>query len=402
MKQIKKNISINATGCSLVDTIINGVDFHSPAIKPFLSLRNGDGGLSSGELVFKENLEGFSDKTLEQILTEIDINNCFISRNIGGPAIVAMIAASQILHDKNVSFRFFQNCGNDENGEYIQDNLEKFAPAIKRENYLRIKGLTPETTVLSDPSYYKYSGERILINTVGTAGHFTSQELNDQFFEGDILFYGATALTPAIHKDLTALLIKGKVAGRINVVTTVFDFYNERLSPHERWPLGESVESYFHIDLLIVDYVEALRLSGKESIEEAIEQFKKWKLKALIVTNGSKPVFYYAEEDSALFKSKEISIQPVVILTFLKVKGHSILEGDTTGCGDNFSGGVISFIAEQLLDNRWKLDMQEAVFQGICAGASACFHLGGMYREKNQGDKLKIIQEIICSGVKSL
>lgn len=389
-----KRIRINATGCSLVDTIINGVNFSAKAIKPYLSTQKGDGGLSPGELVFRENLELYAEKTLDQIIQDINIQNCLIKKNIGGPAIVAIISAAQMLYNKGASFQFFQNYGDDENGTYLLNNLNRFAPSVKTDFYNQIKGNTAETTVLSDPSYYNNHGERTFINSIGTAGDYSSESLNDNFFAGDILVFGATALTPSIHEDLTELLKKGKLAEKINIVTTVFDFLNENRSPDKRWPLGNSTASYSFTDLLITDYIEALRLSGKSTLDKAIEQFKRWGLKALIVTNGTDPVTYYASEDSLLFTKEKTQIITVPNLIPMNIKGPKILEGDTTGCGDNFAGGVISSIIMQFMKNHSKLDLREAVILGNCTGASACFHLGGMLREKAAGEKLHIVEQI--------
>lgn len=389
------NIRINATGCSLIDTIINGVDFHSNAIKSYLSNRKGDGGLTPGELVFKEALESFSGKTLEEIITVLKLNHCSVKKNIGGPAIVALISTAQILYHRNISFRFFQNYGDDENGRYLVENLEKFAPKINRDFYTQVVGHTAETLVLSDPSYHNDQGERTFINTLGVAGDFHSGLLDDRFFDGDILLYGATALTPLIHEGLTEFLCRGKKDGKINIVTTVFDFLNEKKSPNEPWPLGRSPESYSYIDLLITDQIESLRLSGKTTIEEAIEQFRQWNLKALVITNGAEPVTYYVAETSSIFKVSELQTLRASDLLSLKFNLSNIPEGDTTGCGDNFAGGLLASIVNQILDNCNEFDLREAITWGNCTGASACFHLGGMMREKKPGEKLMLVEQIL-------
>lgn len=392
---IMKKITINATGCCLVDTILNGVDFESSAIKSYLSVNNGDGGLNPGELVFREKLEEYAGCSVDYIVDQLIDDHVSVEKNIGGPAIVALICVAQILMEMNVSFRFFQFHGDDENGEYIRRLLRDNVPQIDTSRYSAVKGATAETLVLSDPRFDGGKGERTFVNTIGTAGLFTPESLGEDFFEGEILVFGATALTPAIHKELTSLLRRGREQGKINIVTTVFDFFSESRNPDRPWPLGEGESSYPLIDLLITDYVEALRLSGTDSLHKAAEQFLSWGLPALVVTNGAEEVTYYATADSVLFEPSHPDTLPVLDLNDSRFYDDLAVSGDTTGCGDNFAGGVISHIAGALSKGDLPVSIGEAVRLGICTGASACFHLGGMWREKIPGEKKNVIDKLL-------
>jgi sugar/nucleoside kinase (ribokinase family) len=82
-------------------------------------------------------------------------------------------------------------------------------------------------------------------------------------------------------------------------------------------------------------------------------------------------------------------------------------KGDSTGCGDNFAGGVIGSLARQMLDNRqqtdyglWTmdygltLDLREACRWGIVSGGFACFYYGGTYLEEKEGEKFAYLQEL--------
>ena len=72
--------------------------------------------------------------------------------------------------------------------------------------------------------------------------------------------------------------------------------------------------------------------------------------------------------------------------------------GDTTGCGDNFMGGVLVSVARQMdADPAGPVDLEEAVVEGICAGGLALYHVGGVYAEKYPGEKQKKIEEIKSS-----
>jgi len=65
---------------------------------------------------------------------------------------------------------------------------------------------------------------------------------------------------------------------------------------------------------------------------------------------------------------------------------------DTTGCGDNFVGGVIASVVNQLISEAGKPDMNEACSWGIVSGGFACFYMGGTYFEKKPGEKIARIK----------
>ncbi|CCW70120.1 unnamed protein product, partial [Phytomonas sp. Hart1] len=73
---------------------------------------------------------------------------------------------------------------------------------------------------------------------------------------------------------------------------------------------------------------------------------------------------------------------------------NSSKRGDTTGCGDNFSGAVLAYIAECLEKGQTsgELDLQEAVAWGVASGGFACFSVGGTYLEKERGEKRRLIE----------
>ena len=174
----------------------------------------------------------------------------------------------------------------------------------------------------------------------------------------------------------------------MTIVNTVYDFRSESKRPAERWTLGETEESYRYIDLLITDREEAFGLSGETDIRGAISFFRKKGLPALIITNGSQPVHLYSEGD-AFGHLATISL-PVS----RKVTGELAhrLGGDTTGCGDNFAGGIIASVAVQMSEGAHPPDLLEACAWGIVSGGFACFYIGGTYMEKEEGEKLSQIK----------
>src|SRR5690554_940274 len=255
-----KQIEVAGVGCCLVDYLFNNITFTSEAFSKYSSKKSGDGGLTPGQLVFAEEFEKFSNQHIESAIQEITHGKPPDKVNIGGPGIVALIHAAQMLENTGCQVRFYGGRGEDEAGEYLQSSLAK--TLVNIDNYKRVNGATPSTVVLSDPGFHEGTGERTFINSIGAAGNYLPEYLDDRFFSSDVVVFGGTALVPSIHDNLTELLTRAKANGCVTVVNTVYDFRNQKANPHKKWPLGASDDSYRNIDLLITNHEEALRLSG--------------------------------------------------------------------------------------------------------------------------------------------
>jgi sugar/nucleoside kinase (ribokinase family) len=381
-----KKIIVSGTGCCLVDRLFSGINFGDNTFKPFLSKSRGDGGLTPGHLVFEEEFEKFCNAPLDAVLNKISGARNHDKVNIGGPSIVSLINAAQLTGREICEIRFFGRGGNDEAGRYLLSSLKK--TPVTLHDYKLIDKRTPSTVVLSDPGFNEGNGERIFINSIGAAWDYSPGDLPDSFFDSDIVVFGGTALTPQIHDNLTTLLKMAKSRGCFTIINTVFDFRNEKSDPGKRWPLGESDESYKYIDLIISDREEALRLSGTGGTEPASVFFREKGVSSFIITDGADEITAYSDgrffSDSGLFKmpvSKKIKDE-------LKYP-H---EGDTTGCGDNFAGGVIASVVIQLAKGLTPPNLEEACCWGIVSGGFTCFYLGGTYFERSPGDKLSILE----------
>jgi sugar/nucleoside kinase (ribokinase family) len=66
--------------------------------------------------------------------------------------------------------------------------------------------------------------------------------------------------------------------------------------------------------------------------------------------------------------------------------------GDSTGCGDNFAGGVIASIAEQIALGNKVFDFKEACRLGIVSGGFAGLYYGGTWQEREPGEKRRLLQ----------
>jgi len=387
---MNKKIIIAGTGCALADYLYTGVQFNSPVFLKYLSRQDGDGGLAPGKLVFTEELEKFSGISYSEISKELTGGKTPEAVNIGGPGLVSLINASQLLPVDEFEVRFYGGTGNDGTAEFIEQLVRK--TPLNIDHYCRIsEKRTPFTDVLSDPTYDNNHGERTFINNIGAAWDYTPDLLPEDFFDADIVCFGGTALVPMIHDNLTTLLTRAKEKGCLTVVNTVFDFRNEKRNPGQPWPLVDQPEDYRLIDLLIMDCEESLKISGWKSIEEAAQYFVDLDITTLVITNGAKE--FYVFSNGKLFGKAELQKLPVSQRVSHDFKNNPGSKGDTTGCGDNFAGGIISSLARQLkTEEVGKLNLTEAIAWGVSSGAFACYYVGGTYIEHEEGEKCKIVE----------
>jgi sugar/nucleoside kinase (ribokinase family) len=381
-----KQIEISGVGCCLVDYLYNNISFTSEIFSKYVSKRSGDGGLTPGQLVFAEEFEKFSGQDFESTIREITKGKPADKVNIGGPGIVALIQAAQMLEETGCRVRFYGGRGEDETGKYLQSSLAK--TPVNIDNYKRVNGATPSTVVLSDPHFQEGSGERVFINSIEAAGNYLPKYLDARFFSSDVVVFGGTALVPAIQDNLTDLLAQSKDEGCITVVNTVYDFRNQKANPDKKWPMGKSDDSYSNIDLLITNHEEALRLSEKTALNDALIFFRNLGTGAVMVTNGAKNITLFAAKNS-IFRETELTEMPVSEAISEELnKSHS---GDTTGCGDNFAGGAIASLGLQLQNGSTKINLKEAASWGIVSGGFSCFYMGGTFHQKEPGEKQKRI-----------
>jgi sugar/nucleoside kinase (ribokinase family) len=392
-----RKIKVSGVGCCLVDRIYDHMDFKSETFSRYMSRIHGDGGLIPGALEFEENLEHFAGRKFVEILPELTSGKAADKENVGGPCIVALINAAQITGGK-AEFSFYGCSGDDGVGNELRNALSK--TPVNLDHYRIEKGAeTASTTVLSDPGFDEGHGERIFVNTIGASWKYMPEELDASFYDSDIAVFGGTALVPSIHKDLDRLLLKAKNAGCLTIVNTVYDTLDDRANPGKRWPLGSSDEAYKSIDLLIADREEALHLSGCSNIDDALRFFRDKGTKAAIVTNGSKKTSYFSV--GGRFKEVGDSKMPVSEAVVERL-GKGNIKGDTTGCGDNFAGGVIASLALQMVGGRKKLDLSDACCLGTVCGGFACFYYGGTFMEQHAGEKLDLIKPYYDSFQKQL
>ena len=389
-----KKIKIAGTGCALADFLYNDIDFTSPEFKKYHTKKEGDGGLSPGKLVFTEELEKFASKKYPQIISDIAKGRQADTFNIGGPSLVSLIHAAQMLPGEKFEVNYYGISGKDETAAKIEELLRKTPVGFS--NYLpKSKKTTPFTHVLSDPNFENGNGERTFINNIGAAWDLTPNKLPGDFFSAEIVCFGGTALTPNIHDNLHVLLKKVKLYSGITIVNTVYDFRNEKQNPKIPWPLGDTEKSFPNIDILIMDNEEAMRISGGSNISEMLEFFRK-NTSAFIITRGPDTTLFFSKGTLFEKESGELPVSSEVLKNIQTKK----YKGDTTGCGDNFVGGVIASIAGQLRQKKKILNLKEVVVSGICSGGFACSYTGGTFFEKKAGEKKNKV-DLLVKGYKN-
>jgi sugar/nucleoside kinase (ribokinase family) len=396
-------IRIAGAGCCLMDLLYPAADFSSPAFVSARSRREGDGGLSPGKLVFAEDAERFTGRpfveTLSGIVGGAD-DGAEASKNVGGPSVVSLIHAAQMLEGEDAVVSYYGATGDDDLGRELRSLLGRTSLDLSR--LTSRKGASPSTFVLSDPRWDSGRGERCFVNRIGAASEYGPKDLGDDFFDADIVALGGTALVPALHEGLPGLLSETRRRGALAIVNTVFDYRAERADPLGPWPLGGSLpgtprtdgESYASCDLLVMDRDEALRLSGTRELRAALGFFQSSGVGAFAITRGGESVLAWAGKGR--FEAMGLREFPVSERASRARSASASAKatggGDTTGCGDNFAGGIIAALAMQIKYARGReLDLADAISWGIAAGAFTLGILGGTYYESRPGEKRELV-----------
>ena len=380
-----------------MDILYPKVDFHSDAFAAARSRRDGDGGLSPGRLVFAEDAQKFTGRPFADTLADITGGESG-AENVGGPSVVALVHAAQMLEGEGLPVSFHGATGEDAMGQRLRHKLS--TTPLDESRLESRSGLTPSTYVLSDPSWDGGHGERCFVNVIGAAQGYLPSALGEDFYGAQIIALGGTALVPCIHDGLPDILAQARSQGALTVVNTVFDFRAERRDGVGAWPLGglpstpgqESFapgqpgppKSYRSCDLLVMDKDEALRLSGTRDLTAALGFLEKSGVGAFAVTRGGESVLAWA--GAGRFIPMQLRELPVCDRSLLD-RGEKAAPGDTTGCGDAFAGGILADLALQMRGGAAALDLGEALSWGIAAGGFTLGFLGGTFYESRPGEK---------------
>jgi len=380
---------IAGAGCCLIDSIYMHCSYTDEAFKKLWTKRRGDGGLIEGGLVFSEDLQQFANKPYRQILSELvgDRNPDVV--NLGGPAVVALVHAAQILAPHHVEVSFYGAVGTDTLAKQVRDAT---GPCPLHMHLKEIPDQRTATTeVFDDPSARHGKGDRSFINTIGAAGFFGPHDIPESFYDAEVVLLGGTALVPRLHDGMHTILEKAKQRGCITVVGTVYDFRNEKANPNQPWPLGDE-PSYRNIDLLITDEEEALRLTGTHHVDQASQKLISYGVGALVITRGALDMLVWSS--GTTIRACKLQHLPVSAYMDAKMAAEPSIRKDTTGCGDNFVGGVLVSLALQLVKGK-DIDMVDLCAWGAASGGFACTYHGGTYHEQQRGEKARLLEPVV-------
>jgi len=191
------------------------------------------------------------------------------------------------------------------------------------------------------------------------------------------------------------------------MVCTVFDFRSEARLKGQPWPL---VENYANIDLLVVDKEESIKISGAPAVSEAMEWFLGKGCGSVVITQGADDVLLGigSADRKRPWGFKRLKRRSMPTCRYAdEIVASMTTPRDTTGCGDNFVGGMIDSIARQLAGTPSKngqisLDLEDAVISGVAAGSVALTCLGGVYYEEAPGQKLEALEPYLIAYRKQL
>jgi sugar/nucleoside kinase (ribokinase family) len=358
--------------------------------------------------VFAEDFERFAHMPYEEALATLTGGAKPDASNLGGPAVVSLAHAAQMLGD-TARVRFYGVHSGDSSDDAVGDAVSASLARLPLEAVLFPKeGASARTDVLSDPAYHDGHGERTFINLIGSAGEFAPEDITPDFFDADIVTFGGTGLVPRIHDGLTGLLRTASERGAFTMVNLVYDFRSDQSRPGSKWRLGEDDDAYPYIDLLIADSEEALNTSGQDSVENALRWFLAEGVGAAAVTAGAKDFWIAAAGRPCgsggkagggvkknAWKNCGPRALPVCQAVNEALATHPQRRGDTTGCGDNFAGGFLQGIAEQIALGEEALDLVEAGIPAAASGGFTCFYLGGTWYEKAAGEKRRLLAPYI-------
>lgn len=310
-------------------------------------------------------------------------------KTLGGVAVVPLICAAQLLWNEGAEVYFYANLANDADGDELYEMIGR--TPLRRDKISRRSGRCPVTYVLNEESGESEAAERTFIayDEVGPGLRFAPADLDEAFYGSDVTLFSAMFWEPDLSSALSKILGRCKQAGSLTVAGTAFDPGQRHNAG--RWHLGDSDEVYRHIDLLVMNHVEAGKYAGTSSDAEAAQFFRAAGVDSVIITNGLEPVYYASA--GQLF-AKESGYVPVASAVLEDQRSGRIAVGDTVGCGDNFVGGVLASITSQKRAGRSSL--REAVRWGNVAGALASTHRGGVHYERRPGERRTLFLQYLA------
>jgi sugar/nucleoside kinase (ribokinase family) len=384
---------IHGTGFGLADLIHSPSDFESARYVPYRM----PGGMAMGTVAFVDDLAERSGRSRSEVIADLEATETAFAA--GGPGLVSMVLAAQLLRPVRVPVTYYGLSGDDSAASRIRTVLAR--TPLDMTCYRQRGGITPVTHVFSDPRAGGGDGDRCFVHAPGVS--MDPALLGESFFQATFNVYAGTALMPRVHAELPKLLAKSHRRGALTVAGPVFDAYAEREG--RPWNFGEG--AWEHLDLLVADEYEAERLSGARGAAAAVDALMSRGLTTAVVTRGAGPVYY--RSIGGLFGKCEGEAPADQALT-QRARDRSAHPGDTTGAGDNFLGALMAAFMFQILSDDFfpkgevhldrelfhmiPLHLRKAVDFAVLAGGLACLQFGGVRLEHVIGERLAEIRAL--------
>jgi len=215
------------------------------------------------------------------------------------------------LHKLGEEVQIIGKVGRDGLGEFIINSLRRRGMDTSGILFTD-QANTSATMVLLDSS-----GERTFLHYPGANRTLRSQDISDEMLAASQLVHVAGSfLMPGFDGEETALLLKrAKALGRTTSLDTAWDDTGSWFS------LLEPVVP--HLDILISNYDEASRISGKEELPDIGAFFLKFGIQVVAIKMGPQGSFIMTSQDKVL------------------VPPFTVEAVDGTGAGDAFAAGFI-------------------------------------------------------------
>lgn len=200
------------------------------------------------------------------------------------------------------------------------------------------KTQTGITVALTFPDNYA------MVTYMGAMEEFALEEVNfDYLRKARHMHFSSFYLQPGLRPGCAALFMRAKAAG----LTTSLD---PGWDPHEEWR-EDILEVLEHVDVFLPNEQEALRISGCETVADALERLGRY-APVIVIKRGKQGAICRA--DGEIIRTRTYQVDPV----------------DTTGAGDSFNAG---FLYDWLQGS----DIRHCLMSGNACGALATTKMGG-------------------------
>ncbi len=236
------------------------------------------------------------------------------SVHVGGCASNAAIDLAKL----GVPVRLICKVGADNFGDFVAQECEKAG--------VDISGIQKDSSVNTTTSVVcvNSQGERSFLYNPGSTSALQGSDVTEELLDGcDIIFVGGAMLNTAFDgAPCGKVLENARNKGKFTVMDTAWDFDGKWLPKIE--------EALPGLDLFMPSYDEAVKLTGKNELDNIADTFFDLGVKQVIIKTG-KDGAYFAPTREKRFQ----------LPTYRQIKAV-----DSTGAGDSFCAGFLCGLAQ--------------------------------------------------------